>query len=387
MRDVYVLGVGQTFFGKQPLLTAADLGAQAANLAIKDCGISPKDLQRAYCGSVYSQPTIAQAILVRVGVNSIPAYTVENACASGSSAVDLLYRDIAMCGCEVGMAIGVESMSAFSRKIGGKGLLTTEGDIHGEQGMSTVSYFAGIANLLMSESGATLEDLAYAAVKNHINGSKNTLAKYRKIFTTEDILNSAMIVNPITAYMCCPQSDGAAAIILCSKEYYEKHKKDSRPPVKIAASVIASGGAEDAGYNQLEMKNLINGCKQAYEMAGIGPEDLNVIELHDAFSNEELAAYEMMGICPKGEGVAFARSGAAEIGGRIPVNPSGGLLSMGHPLGASGVRVVNDIAKQLWGEAGDNQVEGANVGMAEMLGGLLSTIETSPIAGLQILTK
>lgn len=389
MRDVYVLGVGQTIFGKQPNMSAVDLGAKATYQAIKDAEISPKDFQRAYCGSVYSPPTVTQSILLRMGACTIPAFTVENACTSGSSAVDLLYRDIALGTCDVGVAIGVDSLTLFSKKqVGGKGLLTTEGDIAGEQGMSTVSYFAGLANLQKEMLGFTNADLAFPAVKNHENGSKNPYAQYKKVFTTEDILNSKMIVNPITALMCCPQSDGAAAVILCSKDYYEKHnKKSHRPAVRIAASVIAGAAAESASFNQLEMFNLIRAGQDAYKMAGIGPEDLDVVELHDAFANEEPAAYEMLGLCEKGRCVDLMRSGATKLGGKIPVNPSGGLQAMGHPLGASGVRVVKDITQQLWGEAGAIQVEGAKVGMAEMLGGLVSGIQTSPVAGVQILVK
>jgi benzoylsuccinyl-CoA thiolase BbsB subunit len=301
--------------------------------------------------------------------------------------VDLLYRDIAFGGTEVGIAVGVESLSTFNKKVG-KGLLTTEGDPWGLLGSSTVSVFAAMANRMMETRGATPADLAYASWKNHVNGAKNPYAQYKKVLSVEDILNSKAVVDPLTAFMCCPQSDGAAAVVLCSEEYYDKHvQKSYRPKVEIAASVIQASCAEDASFDPLELDAMISGAKSAYEKAGIGPEDLDVIELHDAFSSEELAVYEMLGLCPKGEGVAFAHSGAAEMGGRCPVNPSGGLLSMGHPLGASGVRVVGDIAKQLWGEASANQVEGAKVGMAQMMGGLLANIGTSPIAAIQILKK
>lgn len=388
MRDVYVLGTGQTFFGKQPELTSIDLAALAAHRAIVDAAIDPKDIQRGFAGSVYSDPNVVQCALSRNGIDSIPSYTVENACTSGTSAVDLLFRDIALGGTEVGIAIGVESLSTFNkRRVGGKGLLTTAGDIHGEQGMSTVSYFAGLANLLKERYGATDEDLTYAAVKNHKNAAENPYAQYKKPLSHEDIMASAMIVEPITALMCCPQSDGAAAVILCSKEYYEAHKKEGRPAVRVAASVISSSGVEDQSFDQLEMENLMNGAKQAYEMAGITADDLDVVELHDAFSSEELASYMMLGLADKEHLLEAVHNGDFEVGGRCPVNPSGGLLSMGHPLGASGVRVVADVARQLWGEFTPNQIEGAKVGMAEMLGGLLGTIRTSPIAGIQILIR
>lgn len=388
MRIVYVLGIGQTIFGKHGSLTVNDLGATAVLAAVKDAEISPKEFQVAYCGTVTSPPTPVQSILFRLGVDRIPMYTIENACASGSAAVHLLYRDIALGGCDVGIALGVESLSAFNRKFG-KGLLAIEGDLQGKLALTMPSFFAMLCNLLIEKRGATIEDICYPSVKNHKAGMNNPYSQYKTEVTVEEIMASPMIVDPITVLQCCPQSDGGAAVILCSEEYYKKHnKKGYRAPVKIAGSVISASGAEDSSYDPLALQAMIKGAKDACEMAGVDAQkDIDVAEIHDAFSGEELAAYEMLGLCKPGEGVALARSGAVELGGRCPVNPSGGLLSMGHPLGASGVRVVNDVARQLWGEAGANQVEGAKVGMAQMLGGVLTGIESPVIAGIQILTK
>lgn len=387
MRDVYVLGIGQTIFGKHANLTVNDLGAAAALAAVKDAEISPKDFQTAYCGTLYSPPTAVESILIRLGVDRIPMFTVENACSSGSSAVHLLYRDIALGACDVGIAVGVESLTAFNKKFG-KGLIGIEGDLEAKLGLTMPSFFAMLCNRLMEERGATIEDICYPSVKNHKAGITNPYSQYKKEVSIADIMASPMIADPITVLQCCPQSDGAAAVILCSEGYYKKHnKKGNRAPVKMAGSVISVSGAQDSSYDPLALKAMIDGAKAAYEMAGVSPEDLDLVELHDAFSGEELAAYEMLGLCKPGEGVALARSGAVEMGGRCPVNPSGGLLSMGHPLGASGVRVVTDITRQLWSEAGANQVEGAKVGMAQMLGGVLSNIESPVVAGIQILVK
>jgi len=387
MRDVFVLGIGQTIFGKHADKTVNDLGAAATLAAVKDADISPKEFQVAYCGSIYSPPTPVQSMLIRLGIDRIPMYTVENACASGSSAVHLLYRDIASGFCDIGIAIGVESMSAFNRKFG-KGLVAIEGDLQAILGLTMPAFFAKLCNRLMEERGATLEDICYPSIKNHRAGMTNPYSQYKKEVTFEEIMASPMIADPITVLQCTPQSDGAAAIILCSKEYYKKHNKSNRSPVKIAGSVISVSGYEDSSYDPLALKSLIDGAKKACELAGVDAQkDIDVVELHDAFSGEELAAYEMLGLCKPGEGVAFARSGAAELGGRCPVNPSGGLLSMGHPLGASGVRVVVDVTRQLWGEAGTNQVQGAKVGMAEMLGGVLTNIESAVVAGVHILVK
>jgi benzoylsuccinyl-CoA thiolase BbsB subunit len=315
-------------------------------------------------------------------------YTVENACASGSCAVHLLYRDIALGACDVGIAVGVESLSAFNRKFG-KGLIQIEGDLEAKLGLTMPSFFSMMCNRLMEKRGATIDDICYASVKNHKAGMTNPYAQYKKEVTVADIMASPMIADPITVLQCCPQSDGAAAVVLCSGKYYRKHnRKGHRRPVRIAGSVISVSGAQDASYDPLALDAMIRGAKDACEMAGVDSrKDIDVVEMHDAFSGEELAAYEMLGLCNPGDGVAFARSGAAELGGRCPVNPSGGLLSMGHPLGASGVRVVIELARQLWGEAGTNQVRNAKVGMAQMLGGVLTNVESPVVEAIQILAK
>jgi len=385
MNEVYILGIGQTVFGKHKTRTNEELGAYAANQAILDAGIAPKDIQEVFCGSILAPATIAQAIMMRLGVYGIPMYNVENACASGSSAVDLLYSRIALGAVEVGVAMGVESMSLYNAKAG-KGLLGTD-DQQGQLGLVMPGYFSMVYERLIAERGATLEDLCYPTVKNHRNSVNNPLSQYRKAVTFDEVMASPMIADPITTLQCCPQSDGAAAVILCSREYYEKHKKDGRPAVRMAASLISSAGPDHADSDILSMACMVNGAKTVYERSGIGPEDLDLIELHDAFSGEELAAYEMLGLCPVGDCVKFARAGGADMGGKCPVNPSGGLLSMGHPLGASGVRVVNDVARQLRGEASGTQVEGAKVGLAQMMGGIVSGMINPIAAGLHILVR
>lgn len=385
MNEVYVLGIGQTVFGKHKTLTNQDLGAYAVNAAIKDASIHPKDIQEVYCGSITAPSTLAQAIMLRVGVYGIPMYNVENACASGSSAVDLLFSRIAMGAVEVGVAMGVESMTIHNRKTG-KGLLGTD-DQQGVLGLTMPGHFSMIYRRLMVERGATVEDLCYPTIKNHRNSVNNPLSQYHKAFTFEEVMASPMIADPITTLQCCPQSDGAAAVILCSKAYYEKHKLDGRPAVRMVASLISCAGPDSIQSDLLDLKCMSEGAKAVYEASGIGPEDLDLIELHDAFSGEELGAYEMLGICPAGDCVKFAREHGADIGGVCAVNPSGGLLSMGHPLGASGVRVVNDVARQLRGEAVGTQVPDAKVGLAQMMGGIVSGMINPIAAGLQILVR
>ena len=385
MNEVYVLGIGQTIFGKHKNYNVNDMGAFAVHQALDDAAMPAIDIQEAYCGTMFSPPTTAQSILLRCGISSIPTFNVENACASGSSAVHLLWSRIASGAVDVGIAIGVESMSLHNAKVG-KGLLGIE-DQQGALGLVMPGYFAMQYQKLMSDRGATVEDLCYPTIKNHKNSVNNPLSQYRKAITFEEVMASPMICDPITMLQCCPQSDGAAAVILCSREYYKKHRRDVRCAVRIASSVISCSGPDSSDVDLLNIPCLVNGAQKAYEIAGIDPKDLDLIELHDAFSGEELAAYEMLGICAHGDGVKFAREHGADIGGICAVNPSGGLLSMGHPLGASGVRVVNDVVRQLRGEAGGTQVSGAKVGLAQMLGGVLSNMINPVVAGLQVLVR
>jgi benzoylsuccinyl-CoA thiolase BbsB subunit len=235
----------------------------------------------------------------------------------------------------------------------------------------------------MDEHGATLEDFAQVSVKNHHHGCLNPMAQYKKEFTVEEVLNSRMIVDPITLLMCCPNTDGAAAVIMTSMDVARKYTTN---PVKVMASVLLSG---DYTYKQNDITSSPLGTKaaqMAYEMAGIGPEDLDVVELHEAFAPEEILRYEDLGLCKPGEGVELLRSKDTWIGGRIPVNPSGGLLALGHPLSASGVRIMCEITQHLRGQAGERQTPDAKVGLAHMLGGVVAGLEAGA-CGIHILAR
>jgi benzoylsuccinyl-CoA thiolase BbsB subunit len=381
MRDVVVLGVGQTMFGKMPDSTVDELGSQAAKKAIDDAGIDPRSIQVAYSARAVDAQVNAQSILRKIGITRIEMYNVENACASGSTAVHLLWKDIAYGVCDIGIALGVETMTTSS--LAGR-LIPPAGkdDINRLVGETMPSSFALIGRRLMETRGATMEDLAYPSFKNHRNACMNPAAQYKKPFTIEEIINSKMICDPLTLFQCCPFTDGSAAVILCSEAVAKRY---TTKPIKIASSVIMSGDYEIADKEITSFSTVGRLSSAAYEKAGIGPKDLDLIELHDAFSPEEICAYEALGLCNVGDGISFMRSGATEIGGKIPVNTSGGLLSLGHPLGASGTRVVCEVTLHLRGEAGERQVRGAKVGMAEMVGGYIAGM-TNPVAGgIQIL--
>jgi benzoylsuccinyl-CoA thiolase BbsB subunit len=244
--------------------------------------------------------------------------------------------------------------------------------------------FAMVARRQMEEHGATVEDFARVSVKNHRHACLNPYAQYKKEFTVEEVLNSRMICEPITLLMCCPNTDGAAAAILCSADLARKY---TTKPIRVIASTLQSGDYKEFQKDITVSPLLERISKMAYEMAGCGPADVDLVEMHDAFANEEMLRYEDLGLCQRGEGVALLRSGATEIGGQIPVNPSGGLLSLGHPLSASGIRTICEIVLHLRNQAGARQTPDAKVGLSHMHGGVVAGMEHGIVASIHILAR
>lgn len=381
MREVFVIGTGQSDFGKTPNRSVAEMGQQAARAAILDSGVQATDLQAVFSSRVFGGMVTSQTIMMDLGVARVEMVNVENACAGGSTAVRSLYKDIAAGFVDVGIAIGVESMT--TSPIAGKLIPPDKDDLDGQLGMNMPVLFALQAQRLMATHGATPEDFAQVSVKAHDFGALNPRAQYQKRFTVEEVLASRPIADPITLLQCCPNTDGAAAVVLASAEVAEKFAND---PVRIAASVLVSG-SYDADRSDITSFDLgRRAVRQAYEQAGIDPTDVDVVELHDAFASEEIIHYEDLGLCAPGEGVGLLRSGATSLGGKIPVNPSGGLLSLGHPLAASGVRVVCDVTDQLRGRSAGAQVPDAKVGVAQMLGGAVTGLDAAA-ASVHVLTR
>lgn len=381
MREVAVIGVGQSIFGKMPDKTIGDLGREAVSTALKDAGMRPNDIQFAYASRLYDAMVTGESILKEVGIVDREITNVENACTGGSTAIRGVWKDIAYGLYDVGIAIGVESMT--TSPIASKLIPPAKEDLDGQLGLTMPAFFGMLARRMMDKYGTTEEDFAQISVKNHKHGCMNPFSQYKKELTVEEILKSRMICDPITLLQCCPNTDGAAAVILCSMNVARKF---TSKPIKLAASVLISG---NYSYRLKEITYTSMGVKaanMAYEMAGCGPDDIDLVELHDAFAPEEIMRYDELGICKEGEGTELLRSGATEIGGRIPVNPSGGLLSLGHPLSASGVRQVAEIAMHLRGQAGKRQVSNAKVGLAHMLGGTVAGLEAGA-CGIQILMK
>ena len=380
MDEVYALGIGQTVFGKLPDQSAHQLGQEAAGAAITDSGIDPRRLQVAYASRSIGATTDCQKILMAHGVRGIEMFNTHNACAGGSSAIRSLWKDIASGMFDVGIAIGVENINSTSAA---SGPLQASQDLDSDMGLSMPVLFANIARRQMDALGATAEDFALISAKNHKHAVHNPFAQYRKELTVEEILNSRMISDPITLLQCCPNTDGGAAVILCSRKFARQYTTNL---IRISGSALVSGDYAHEQGHLARFKFGERATQLAYEMAGINPTDINVVEHHDAFANEELLRYEDLQLCGPGESVALLRSGATQLGGRVPVNPSGGLLSLGHPLSASGVRVIVDVVRQLRGDAGAAQVPSAKLAVAHMMGGVVTGL-TGGAAGVHVVQR
>lgn len=366
MRDVYVVGVGSTEFGRHPGRSLRHLGWEACRDAMVDAGVTPREIEAGYCGNALAavlqgETGVGQNVFWEVGLAGIPIVNVENACASGSTALHLGWMAVAYGMYEVVLVAGVEKSvmpKGTPLKVGAAELETQLGDIF-------PGHFALIARKHMERFGTTRTQMAKVSVKNHFNGTLNPYAQFKKTLTQEEVLGSPMIADPITLYSCCPNSDGAAALVLSSRE---KAGTLRGRPIRIAASVLRTGTYENQrDLTSWEVERVT--ARHAYEIASLGPEDLDVVEVHDAFTICEIIHYEGLGLCPPGEGGRLVDEGITELGGRLPVNPSGGLLSKGHPVGASGVAQVAEVVWQLRGEAGERQVGGARVGLTQMMGG------------------
>ena len=386
MREVAVVGVSMIKFGRYPDRDVAQLGAQAALLALKDAGIQINAVESLYSGNLYATSGSGQRILQQMGHTGMPVVNVSNACATGSTAFREAYFAIASGAYDVVMAVGSEQM-------GKQGLLGSRGDpatsLEGRVGSYMMPAVFGMAGMEHSRAyGTQAEHFALASVKNHFHSTQNPLAQYQKESPLDEVMNGRMIAYPNTLLMCCPTGDGAAAAILCSMD---KARQFTTQPIKVAASVMTSDPYTDRTLTLPDINTLVrNAAKIAYEQAGIGPEDLSQVELHDCFATGELLHYENLGLCEEGTAGKHVASGAPWIGNKIPtkyqedvapyqdktykpktkavVNASGGLLSKGHPLGATGVANIAEIVWHLRGQAGNRQVEGSKIGMAHVIG-------------------
>lgn len=364
MRDVFVLGIGMIKFGRYGDKDVHELAADAALLALQDAGMTIQDVQLLASGNLFqSMAMVGQRILQQIGQTGIPVVNVSNACATGSTAFREAYFAVGSGEYDVAMAVGSEQMGKAGLLGGGGGGESVEG-VLGSGLMPAVFGQAGVEH--MRTYGTTIEHFAKVSVKNHKHSVKNPLSQYRNEVSLEDVLQARMIAYPNTLYMCCPTGDGAAAAIVGSEAAL---KKFAKKPVKVACSVLTSDPWTPRDLTLPDVNTLTrNAAKEAYDRAGVGPKDLDLVELHDCFATAELLHYENLGLCAEGEAGRAVDEGWFEHGGRTPVNVSGGLLSKGHPLGATGVANIVEVVTHLRGEAGDRQVEKATVGMAHVIG-------------------
>jgi acetyl-CoA C-acetyltransferase len=355
--SVSIWGAGSSAFGRRPDRLPAQLAWEAVQEALEDAAVDGVDA--AYVGTVFGAPGVAQRALMGVGVTGVPIVTVENACASGTTAFHEARAAILAGRYERVLVLGVEHMSTLF-----DGPIAPEAtDAEQAAGLLLPALYALTASRYMADHGATASDLAQVAVKNSQHGSLNPRAQRQRALTEEEILSSRPIADPLTLFQCAGLSDAAAAVVLGPE------RRDARD-IPVRASVLASGRAWDHASEHVWGYDLVQETSaRAYAEAGLGPEDMDIVELHDAFTIGELVTTEALGLAEPGEAAALVRSGACSLGGRRPVNPSGGLLSRGHPLGATGVAQLAEIVWQLRGDAGDRQVEGARTGLVETMGG------------------
>jgi acetyl-CoA acetyltransferase len=372
-RDVYIAGVGETVFGKHKMDYDA-LGRQAAFQAIRASNIDRPDvIQSGYVGNAFNGLVTGQTIFKDLGMlGKLPIINVESACSAGAMAVHLAVKDVATGVTEISIGVGAENHTLRWQK--GTAGSPPMNDIEGFQGAVMTGKYSMRATRYMHETGATIEDLALITVKNRKHATNNPHAWFKGKITVEEVVNSRMVAYPMTLHQCCGMADGAGAVVVCSKDMIKK--LGIQKPVRVAGTVVTSGPYHNRPRDITGDDITETTSDLLYEESGIGPEDVNILELHDAFTIAELLYYECMRLCKKGEGLKFLRDGQSTYGGKCVVSPRGGMLSYGHPVGASGAAQIAANVKQLRNECPGYQVEPIpRVAMSHVTGGGLSGTE------------
>ena len=406
MTQIYVAGIAMTVFGRHPDRSLHDLAGEALTRALADAGCTTRDLGVAYYsgitnGLLQGQISIpGQVVFSKIGVEGIPVYNIENACASGSSSFNLAVQSLNAGTTDVALALGAEKMNIPDKTKAiaifeggwdvsqadenaatlvqlGAGITPPPGSESDRPYSKFMAIYAAMCRWHMKTYGTTQRQLAAVCAKNHQHSVHNPWSQFRKPFTIEEVLAAPPITYPLTLPMCAPLSDGAAAAILCTEEGLQRIGADRKRCIKVSASVIRSFTHRRMDEPEKHVSRLA--ALQAYEMAGLGPEDMDVVEVHDASAMGEIIQAENLGLVPLGGGGPAAERGEFALGGRTPINPSGGLESKGHPLGATGIGQLYELVTQLRGEAGARQVEGARHAIQENGGGLQG-IEEAAVA-------
>lgn len=367
MQDVFVIGTDMIKFGRFPERTVPNIGAEAALLALDDCGLKIQDMEALYCGNLgQAGAMVGQRMLQEIGQTGIPVVNCANACATGATAFREAWMSVKAGAYDLVLAVGVEQM--------GKGLLGGAGGGKGipKEGLlgsgTMPAVFAEAGQEHAAKHGTSFEQFAKVSVKNHHHSTLNPKAMYQIETPLETVMNAEMIAYPNTKLMCSVNVDGSAAAVLATEKKARELGLFGRA-VKISASVLTSDPWQERDLVMPDVNTCTRrAAKKAYEMAGLGPQDLDLVELHDCFATAEILHYENLGLCGEGEAGRMIDQGESALGGRIPVNVSGGLLSKGHPLGATGIANIYEVSTQLRGEAGKRQVEGAKTGMTHVIG-------------------
>jgi len=408
LREVFVVGVGMTPFGRFLSRGVRDLAEEAVALALADAGAACGDVQavafaNATQDAMEGQFGIrGQVALQGLAFDAVPIVNVENACASASTAFQVALMQIRSGMADVALAVGAEKMSSTNQTLSmaafegswdransaataarlallGKDMPTPPEEAARESVRTVfMDIYAAFAKYHMTRFGTTQRQLAAVAAKNHRHSVENPLSQYRKAFSTDEVLAARLIAWPLTLPMCSPISDGAAAAVLCSADAL--HRFDARRAVRVRASVLMNGGRREP--DEIEKHISRRAALKAYEIAGIGPEDVDVVECHDATAFGEIQQSENLGFFAFGDGGPAAERGETAIGGRIPFNPSGGLESKGHPIGATGLGQIYELVTQLRGEAGPRQVDGARIALQENGGGLMGIEEAAVVVNI-----
>jgi len=412
MTAVYIAGIAMTVFGRHLERPVHDLAREALDGAVRDANCRISDIGVAYYsgmtqGFLQGQFSIpGQVVFSKIGIEAIPIYNVENACASGSTAFHLAIQNLRAGNTDVALALGAEKMNIADKLRAfalfdagwdvsradenyqtlvkmGEGVEVPPGSESDRPYSNFMAIYAAFCRNHMKTYGTTQRQLAAVSAKNHGHSVHNPYSQIRKAFSVDDILAAAPITYPLTLPMCAPLSDGAAAAILCTEEGLKRIGADRKRCIKVAASVMRSFSHRRIDQPDLHISRLA--AQQAYELAGLGPQDMGVAEVHDASAMGEIIQVENLGFVPLGQGGPAAERGDFTLGGRIPVNPSGGLESKGHPLGATGLGQLYELTTQLRGEAGARQVSGVRHAIQENGGGLQG-IEEAAVA-IHILSK
>ena len=345
-----------------------DLGAAAVRGLLSSTQVGREAVDAVVSASVAGGSLLGQRILTRLSMTGIPVYNVENACASGATAANLAVGMVRSGQARCVLVVATERLSAF----GGGALRLDPTDIEAAQGAIMPASYAMRAARYLWENGLKPADIAMVSVKNRENGALNPVARFQKPVTLDEVLSSTPICDPLTLLQCSPNSDGSSAVLVCSDEAARELGLDT---VEVRASVVTSGVFMNAPRDLTWPDVTLRAVKEAYDRAGIGPGDVDLAEVHDAFSIAEVLYYETLGFCDRGEGARYLAEGRSRIDGDVAVNPSGGLISRGHPVGATGVAQLAEAYEQLTGRAGQRQVPGAQVAVTHVTGGGISGVD------------